>query len=311
MSGIGWTVPAAVGAGAFVGIALFLLILALVGWPRRDMSKPSLFRRVTGGRSASSRLVWAVVSGVAVLALTGWIVAAVGIGLLVGYWDRLVGSAKQEQLAVMRLEALATWTESLRDTIAGAVGLEQAIPASVAATPPVIRPQLNLLVDRLRIREPLPSALQSYADDLNDPGADMIVAALILNARLRGPGLRDVLSSLAVSTREELDMRRRIDASRAGIRRSVRIVIVIVLGVMGGLAVFNKSYVEPFGDFTGQLVLLMVALLIFGGLYWLRRLADPERRERFLVRGKESAAEPDPGSTSARPGNRSDARTRS
>ena len=31
-----------------------------------------------------------------------------------------------------RLEALATWTESLRDTIAGAVGLEQAIPCLAA-----------------------------------------------------------------------------------------------------------------------------------------------------------------------------------
>ena len=70
------------------------------------------------------------------------------------------------------------------------------------------------MVDRLRIREPLPDALLAFADDLDDPSADVIFAALILNARLRGPGLRDVLTALAQSAREELDMRRRIESSR-------------------------------------------------------------------------------------------------
>ena len=55
---------------------------------------------------------------------------------------------------------------------------------------PAIKPGLNLLVDRLRIREPLPSALMRFADDLNDPSADLIIAALVLNARLRGPVCR-------------------------------------------------------------------------------------------------------------------------
>ena len=42
----------------------------------------------------------------------------------------------------LRLEALASWTESLRDTIAGAVGLEQAIPASYNAAAPILKPPL-------------------------------------------------------------------------------------------------------------------------------------------------------------------------
>jgi len=41
-----------------------------------------------------------------------------------------VGGAAEERRAIARLDALASWTESLRDTIAGAVGLEQAIPAA-------------------------------------------------------------------------------------------------------------------------------------------------------------------------------------
>ena len=64
-----------------------------------------------------------------------------------------------------------------------------------------------------------------FADDLDDPGADLIVAALIINARLRGPGLRDLLGSLSASVREELDMRRKVSAERRSTRRSVQIVV--------------------------------------------------------------------------------------
>jgi Flp pilus assembly protein TadB len=126
---------------------------------------------------------------------------------------------------VARIDALAAWTESLRDTIAGAVGLEQAIPATAHAAAPMIRDELQSLSDRLRVRVPLPEALQRFADELDDSGADLIIAALILNARLRGPGLRDVLSSLAESARAELDMRQRVNAGRRSTERSVQIVV--------------------------------------------------------------------------------------
>jgi Flp pilus assembly protein TadB len=218
--------------------------------------------------------------------LTRWPVAAVAVGLLVAYWDRIAGGGGGERLAILRLEGLAVWTESLRDTIAGAVGLEQAIPSSVEATPAVLRPPLNLLVDRLRIREPLPDALLAFAEDLDDPSADTVVAALVLNARLRGPGLRDVLTALATSTREELDMRRRVEASRRSVRRSVRLILAIVLSVAGAMALLNDAYVSSYDGLVGQLVLLVVCLLFLAGLLWLRRLAKPSQVERILGVGR-------------------------
>ncbi|HEU0101705.1 MAG TPA: type II secretion system F family protein [Mycobacteriales bacterium] len=273
----------AVLAGAVTGLGLLLLVAALVGLPARDPSTPPLWSRTAAStRRIGGRVGAALAVGVVVLAATGWPVMALGIGLLVAQWDRIAGGGGQERLAILRLDALAVWTESLRDTIAGAVGLEQAIPSSVEATPPVLRPSLNLLVDRLRIREPLPEALLAFADDLDDPSADTVVAALVLNARLRGPGLRDVLTALASSTREELDMRRRIESSRRSVRRSVRIVLLIVLSVVGMLSVLNRTYVAPYDTVTGQAVLLVVALLFLAGLLWLRKLARPEPADRLL-----------------------------
>lgn len=268
--------------GAVVGLGLYVAVLAVVGLPERDESTPSRFSQVSL-KGLSGRVLVGVGVGVTTLLLTRWVVAAIGLGLLAALWDQLTGDSRAETLGINKLEALATWTESLRDTIAGAVGLEQAIPATAVNAAPSIRSSLNLLVDRLRIREPMSEALIHFAEDLDDPSADVICSALVLNARLRGPGLRDVLGALAQSTREELDMRRRISAGRRSIRRSVRIIVLIVLSVMGGLAVFNPVYVAPYGSLGGQMVLLVVAALFAGGLLWMRRLAEPQKLSRFLV----------------------------
>jgi len=287
-------------AGAVVGAGLFVGVLAFTGIPERPAGRPR--RQRASMQERTRRLVIGVVAGVIVLVATRWVVAGLGVGVLVAYWDRIAGSSAVERRAIAKLEALASWTESLRDTIAGAIGLEQAIPATALSAGAPIRPSLNLLVDRLRIRESLPNALRKFADDLDDPSADIICASLLLNARLRGPGLRDVLTALAVSTREELDMRRRIEASRKSIRRSVRIVLVIVLGMMGGLSVFNRQYVEPFNSVLGQLVLVIIAALFALGLLWLRSLSAPSKIERFLVFEDHpgAVAEPAPVASSPR-----------
>jgi Flp pilus assembly protein TadB len=270
--------------GALVGAAMLLLIVAIRGTEPKDAT-PSLFRRSRGqkARRSTIQLVAGIGVGVVVLAITRWLVLAVALGLLAGMFDRFFGGTGEERRAIERLDALATWTEALRDTIAGAVGLEQAIPATAVNAAPAIKPSLNLLVDRLRIREPLPTALLRFADDLDDPSADLICAALVLNARLRGPGLREVLTALAISAREELDVRHKVAAERRSTRRSVQVVVAITLLVAGALVLFNPTYVEPYRSFVGQFVLFLVVLLYTAGLVWLRKLAKIEVPERFLI----------------------------
>ena len=182
----------------------------------------------------------ALLAALLVLLLTRWVVGAIGVALLILAW-RTLGGAAAERRSMARLEALATWTESLRDTIAGAVGLEQAIPASLRAAGPSLRDPLARLVDRLHTRVPMPDALRRFADELDDPSADLIIAALIINARLRGPGLRDLLGALSASVREELDMRRKVNAERRSTRRSAQIVVGVSVGLALGLAVFNRE----------------------------------------------------------------------
>lgn len=269
-------------AGALAGGGLLLLIVAVRGVRPRPGRPPGPSRQELI-RTLTTRTGLAIVSAVGVLIITRWPVAAVGAGLLVMGWRTLSGGAAEERRAMARLEALAAWTESLRDTIAGAVGLEQAIPSSLRAVAPVLHPHLRALVDRLHTRVPMADALRRFGDDLDDASADLVVAALILNARLRGPGLRDMLGALSTSARAELDMRRRVEADRRTTRRSVQIVVGVSVGTALLLAVFNRSYVKMYDSFIGQLVLAIVVGLFALGFIWLRRLAKYDMPERFLT----------------------------
>lgn len=273
--------------GAVAGAGATLLILALVGMPpkapRPGTSSPSVLDRI--GRQT----LYGAGAGLLALIITRWPVAAVASGALVLFWPAMFGGARAEREAIARLEGLAAWIESLRDTIAGAVGLEQAIPATTYAAAPSIKPQLRILVDRLRVRVAMPVALQRFADDLDDPSADLVVATLILNARLRGPGLRQVLSSLAEAARDELDMRQRVFAGRSATRRSVQIVAGFSVLFVLGLSVLNRDYVEPYGSVLGQMVLCVVVGLFAAGFLWMRRLSGVVTPARFLVATRDRA----------------------
>jgi Flp pilus assembly protein TadB len=290
-------------AGAIAGAGLFLLAVALRGLPPRAPGAPGRLRgwaREVG----PARMAAAVLAGLVVLVTTGWLVAGAGAALLVLSWRGMSGVAG-ERAAMARLEALATWTESLRDTIAGAVGLEQAIPASQRAAAPSLREPLAEMVERLHTRVPMPEALRRFADDLADPGADLIIAALIINARLRGPGLRDLLGALSRSVREELDVRRKVNAQRRSTRRGAQIVVGISVGLALGLALFNHAYVQVYDGVTGQLVLCIVVGLYAAGIGWMRALARFPVPERLLA-GPESIVAPEiPEAVAARRGGES------
>jgi Flp pilus assembly protein TadB len=273
----------AVTGGALAGLGVLLFVLALTRWSHRDPARPSRIPSPRAMRRTTVRALVAVGAGLLVLVVTRWVVLALAIGGLGAVWHKVFGGTAEERRGILRLEALASWTESLRDTIAGAVGLEQAIPSTAAVAAPAIRPALNRLVDRLRIREPLPAALMRFADEIDDASADLVVAALVLNARLRGPGLREVLGELARSAREELDMRRRVEATRRSTRRSVQIIVGVTLGVAAMLILLNRQYVEPYGTAVGQVFLAVAVALFAGGVMWLRRLARVETPDRFLT----------------------------
>lgn len=271
----------AAGFGGFGWLAI-ALITGQVSLPDRPPGGARL-RRISDGNGR--QLLGAGAAGVLVLLVTGWVAVAVAAGLMVISWPKMFGAAKQQQVIIGRLEALATWVESLRDTIATGTALPEAIPITARDAPAVLQRPLQDLVARMQAREPLDQALLALADDLDDAVGDSVVGALALNARAQGRQLKVVLSSLAEATRKQVDVRREVEAGRRSLRQSVRIIMIVTAAFVTGLAVFNQSYVEPYGTVTGQLVLAMAVGCFAAAFIWMHRLSSFDVPSRFLTGG--------------------------
>lgn len=257
--------------------------------------RTGITRRGAGGRGRESRGVgvsWKVllaagVGGLGVWLVTGWIVPSLLAVFLIAIAPRMFGGGAAEKTSVAKLEALATWTESLRDTALAASGLETAIPATAANAPVLLREPLTRMTNRLAVRTPLPEALALLAEDLDDSGADMVVAALALNARQRAGSLTRVLTALAESTRVELEMRRRVMLQRNSVRRQAMQIAGVALILAAGQALFAPAWIAPYGTPVGQVALGILSTLYLLLVLRLRKLADPEPHPRFLAAPEE------------------------
>jgi tight adherence protein B len=282
-------VLAAVGGAAMVG-GLLLVLIGLRGTtprppaPARSPRAPIERRRLRAGL--------AVGAGLAVALLTRWPVGALLAAGLGWWWPTLYGAKAARQAAIARVEAVAAWTEMLRDTMAAAAGLEQAILSTVPVAPERIRGEVAGLAARLGNREPLGSALRAFADDLADPSADRVVVSLILASEQRAHRLGELLGALAAATREEVAMRLRVETQRARTRTSSRLIVVFTVVLAGALILFNRSYLEPFDSAVGQLVLVMVGLAFATAFWWLQQMTRFDAPERFLNTAARSAPAP-------------------
>lgn len=233
--------------------------------------------------NTARRYVIALGVGVLVLLLTRWPAAGLAGTALVLLGPRVFGGAAVGRRELAKVEAIAAWTESLRDTAGAAAGLEQAIPATVTAAPGLLQRSLRDLSARLDGRVPLPEALARFADDVDDPAADLVVAALTLNARQRAGGLDRILTSLATSSRAELEMRRKVELERQGLRRQAQRIAGAVTGFALLQALFARGWVAPYSTPVGQLVLVGLMGLFVAAFVRMRSLADSEPPPRFLT----------------------------
>lgn len=179
------------------------------------------------------------------------------------------------------VEAIAVWTEGLRDAIAGASGIEQAIITTGTHSPAPIAQQVGRLVASLRY-EPLATGLRRFASDIGHPTCDFVVVALLTAAENQTREMAQLLSHLSECARAECDSYLRIWVSRARNRSAVRIISWSVLSFTVGLFVLNRAYVAPFFTPSGSLVLCVMALMFALSISWLRRISRIEPNARLF-----------------------------
>jgi Flp pilus assembly protein TadB len=238
-----------------------------------------------GGRTARPvQAISAVVVGLVVAVTTRWAVAAAAATAAAAWLPALLRTTAGRRTE--RLEAIATWTELLRDTLSAAAGLGQAIVATADLAPRAVREPVVGLAARLSNGMAMDDALRAFAADLDEPSGDMVVCALLLAASAQSQRLTALLGALAQSCREEVAMHLRVEASRASARSSVRTVALFSLAFATVLFVVAHSYLAPFGTTTGQLVLLVVCACYAAGFWLMVRLVRPRAGHRLLLGGE-------------------------
>lgn len=268
--------------GTLLGLGLLAVVRLLRGLPVLPPRPAHRPRPSKMSRRDAQIVAAGVALGLVVLLVTRNLVFAVVAGTVAGMWSRIAGGGKSERAALEKLEALAQWTESLRDLAQRGAGLESVIPKTVDTAADVLVGPLRLMSRRLSVKVPLPQALALFADEVDDASADMVVAALALAARQRRGRLSEVLTALSGSLREELSQRTKVMRERNGIRREAVQVAALTAGLVGAAHLFSPATL-PGGDGGALQVLSLILAAAYVFVFIrVRKLAEPEPEPRFL-----------------------------
>jgi Flp pilus assembly protein TadB len=273
-------VLAALAAGTALGLLLVAAGLSgrAVLTPASEGRAARVLRGTGLARVGGSAAAFLVVVGV-----TGWIVGGVLAAVACVALPRVLGGKASRQRAIDRTEAVASWTEMVRDSIVAASGLEEAIVATAPVAPPPISREVRGLVRRID-HQRLPDALVAFGSDLDHPSGDLVVAALVTASRLEASDLSGLLTRLADATRDEARMRIRVEVGRTRVRTATKVIVGVVVVAVAFLAVVNRDYLAVYDSPTGQLVLAVVGGIFATGGWLLARMSEIGLPERFTAR---------------------------
>ncbi|WP_106536553.1 type II secretion system F family protein [Haloactinopolyspora alba] len=277
-----FTAIAGVGGLAATGIGL-VKVPVDAARPRRGgvRSRVAAARgRTPAERRSRRRLAAAAAVGLAVWLVSGWVLAVLVLPAAVwGLPVLLQTSSSKSEIA--RLEAMSEWAHNLSSVLGVGVGIEQALTTSVQSTPAPIRTEVARLVARLHARWDTTVALRAFADDLDDATGDFLAAALILGATRRGSQLSSVLDGLAAAVRDDVRVRRSVDAEQAKGRTTARLVTMISATGLGMMLL--TPYAEPYRTPLGQLILAGLLGCYVACLLWMRHITRTPRQPRLFA----------------------------
>ncbi len=256
-----------------LGAGFALSVAGVIAGLRRHVPAPTVLRRPALSREMLVRAAVAVLVGAGIGLWTGWPVGALLAGIAAYALPAALGPDRHQKQALARTEAVAVWAEMLRDNLSAAAGLEQTIIVTAPFVPPAIHDEIADLAAALRLGGRLPVALVELRGRMDDPTGQLVVRALLQASQRQSRQLAELLSEMARRARERANLRLRIAPGHARIRTNARIIVIFTLAMAGGLTLFNREFLRPYDDLTGQLVLVLVGLVFAVGFLGISRLA--------------------------------------
>jgi Flp pilus assembly protein TadB len=246
--------------------------------------------KAAGRALPTRRILLAVACAGIVYLLTGWI-AAIPI-TIAGVWflPGMLGRSSRHERELAVVEAIAAFTEMLRDTLSAAAGLNQALSVACRHAPEALQPAAVELAERIEARDGTGrDALHAFADRIDDPTADLVALALAAASEHPTRDLAGLLSSLAATAREQAAMRTRTAVAQARTRTAIRMITAITVGLALLLLLIDRPYLADYDSATGQVILLWVAGIFALALRWLKSLAEIPRPQRLWTHRIEAA----------------------
>ncbi|MEV3998971.1 type II secretion system F family protein [Streptomyces halstedii] len=282
-------------AGACCAVLTILAVAAAVRELRgrvRDAAKPpsriaARIRRAQAELPAKWRERWrhlvatATVVTLLMWAWTGWPVHGLLAGAAVIGVPYILNPGTAASLRIERLEALAQWLNHLAGVHTAGISLAQTIRASAKHAPAPIAANVRALADRLSNGTEAHDAFALFADELADGVSDHVVLLFQSHAVYKGPGLADALEALAITIHQQAADARDIEADRAKVRKSSRMVSMVICVVVIG-CMLNDAWSGWYQSGIGQIVLAGIGALFARTLMWLRSIARTQPDPRLL-----------------------------
>lgn len=278
--------------GAGIGFGVFLTAFGLIIALRRNESgdipdaghTEARFGRwlwCSRARRHWKRAVAAAVAGVLVWWLSGWPVAGVAAAMLAWWAREIFGADTAGKVAAAKVEAVAAWVESVRDTVDAGAGLGQSLIAVARVAPPGLEAATDALAGRIRSGDKVDTALRDFARAVDDETCDEAVLALI-GAHRRSGDLGALLDRLAVSARENAAMRERIITSRARVRTASRLIAGFGVGMIAIVIAMRPTFLAAYDSMAGQMMLAVILGLFGLSMYWLARMSRWQAPPRLI-----------------------------
>jgi Flp pilus assembly protein TadB len=277
------------------GLLITAGLLGIVHGTRRNTSATGMRRRSIAelwtkitrrpaGRVGQRRdmiLLGSVIIGGILALLTGWLILVVVLPILALGLPYLLILPRPRDIEL--LEALDRWIRSLAATLATGKSITDAIRISRRTAPPLIADEISLLVARLNNRWETRDALMRFADAIDSPDADAVVAALILASSRGANGASVTLQALADSLQAQLKGRRAVEVERSKPYVVVRQVTIISLATLVLVFAGSPAFFAPYRTPLGQALLSVLLISYIGSLLMMRRKARQPARSRLII----------------------------
>ena len=279
---------AAVVFGAIAGLGLVTLFIGMCKLPARLPRQRLRSFQSKNLRARSSSVDTELLLGAglaALLALGTWYATGWPVGALIGAGAGLIAPKmfavpRQRRAVADEIEAYSQWTEQIRDLVSASGSLFEAVTLSAPSSPPMLRPHVTQLAS-LAGTVGLTPALDWFASQMKSPYADRLVLGMNI-AWDSGSRITEAFESVSHAMRTEVEMRRRNEVANARTWTQVVSITGITVASVVLMFTFNRGFFDPFGSVTGQIVLLMVALMIFGNILWVLKLSASGTPVRLL-----------------------------